>query len=100
MALSRPKLIKTIEAGEDWSSLDKKEKQKHIKDAKYTMTHKKDRNISIRISDEVLEGIKKLANENGLPYQTLITSILQRYLNKKIVDIDAVRVILKELAVK
>ncbi len=91
------KLIKSIEKEEGWSSLDKKEKEKHIRAAKYTLTHKKDKNISIRISEEVLEGIKRLAKDNGLPYQTLITSIIQRYLNKKIVDIESVQMILREL---
>lgn len=35
-------------------------------------------NISIRLDNEVLKDIKKLAEAQGIPYQTLINSILTK----------------------
>jgi len=40
---------------------------------------KKDKRINIRISSRDLEAIQKRALEEGLPYQTLIASILHKY---------------------
>ena len=42
-------------------------------------TLRKDRRINIRISSQDLEELQKLAIRDGLPYQTLISSILHRY---------------------
>jgi predicted DNA binding CopG/RHH family protein len=39
----------------------------------------KDKRISIRVYGEDLERIKQIAYKEGLPYQTLITSILHKY---------------------
>jgi len=40
---------------------------------------KKDRRINIRISEKDLDDIKKKAVIQGLPYQTLIASIIHKY---------------------
>ncbi len=42
-------------------------------------TLKKKRNINIRISEQDLEAIKLRAAREGLPYQTLIGSIIHKY---------------------
>ena len=42
-------------------------------------TLRKNRNINIRISENDLEGIKLLAAREGLPYQTLIGSLIHKY---------------------
>jgi len=42
-------------------------------------TFKKDRRLSIRISTKHLKAIQKRALEEGLPYQTLIASLLHKY---------------------
>jgi predicted DNA binding CopG/RHH family protein len=52
---------------------------------------KKNRSISIRISNTVLEQVKQHASEEGIPYQTLISSILHKYVNHKLVDEAAIR---------
>jgi len=44
-------------------------------------TLKKDKRVNIRISSKVLEEIQALAVENGIPYQTLMSSILHRYVS-------------------
>jgi predicted DNA binding CopG/RHH family protein len=42
-------------------------------------TLRKDRRINIRVSAKDLEEIQKRALEEGIPYQTLISSILHKY---------------------
>ena len=42
-------------------------------------TLKKNKNINIRISENDLESIKLLAAREGMPYQTLIGSLLHKY---------------------
>ncbi len=42
-------------------------------------TLKKNRNINIRISENDLESIKLKAAREGMPYQTLIGSLLHKY---------------------
>lgn len=47
-------------------------------------TLKKDKRVNIRISERDLSSIQKMALEEGIPYQTLISSVLHKYVNKKI----------------
>ena len=42
-------------------------------------TFRKDRRLNIRISGKDLEAIQKRALAEGLPYQTLISSLLHKY---------------------
>ena len=42
-------------------------------------TLKKNRNINIRISENDLAAIKRLAAREGMPYQTLIGSLIHKY---------------------
>ncbi len=42
-------------------------------------TFRKDQRVNIRISSKDLEAIRKRALEEGLPYQTLISNLLHRY---------------------
>jgi predicted DNA binding CopG/RHH family protein len=42
--------------------------------------------ITLRLSNQTLERIKQKAQEEGLPYQTLISSILHKYANDKLLD--------------
>ena len=43
-------------------------------------TFKKDRRITIRLYDHDFIGIQKKAMEMGIPYQTLISGIIHRYI--------------------
>lgn len=47
---------------------------------------KKDRRVNIRISSKDLEAIQERALEEGLPYQTLIASLLHKYVSGRLVD--------------
>lgn len=59
----------------------KKEISRYREYAKYAL-HKNKR-INIRISERDLIHIQRKAVEEGLPYQTLISSLLHKYANGK-----------------
>jgi predicted DNA binding CopG/RHH family protein len=42
--------------------------------------------ITLRLNENDLEGIKPIAESEGIPYQTLISSILHKYINNRLVD--------------
>lgn len=68
----------SFERGE-WRSA-KGAKQERNRYAGYARaTFRKDRRLNIRISGKDLETIQKRAIEEGLPYQTLISSLLHKY---------------------
>jgi predicted DNA binding CopG/RHH family protein len=47
-------------------------------------TFRKDRRVNIRISTRDLHAIQKRAIEEGLPYQTLISSLLHKYVSGRL----------------
>ena len=47
---------------------------------------RKTRNINIRISEHDLAQLKKRAEEEGIPYQTLISSVLHKYVSERLLD--------------
>jgi predicted DNA binding CopG/RHH family protein len=51
--------------------------------------------ISLRLDAQVLLGLRAEAERLGLPYQTLMSSVLHRYVNGDLVDLKSVD--LKEL---
>jgi predicted DNA binding CopG/RHH family protein len=51
----------------------------------------KDRRVNIRLSTPDLMDIQEKAAEEGLPYQTLIASILHKYVSGKLVERPARR---------
>jgi|TARA_Y100000031_G_C8151297_1_gene352478 predicted DNA binding CopG/RHH family protein len=52
-------------------------------------TFKKDMRVNIRISRKDLEAIQKRALEEGIPYQTLMASVLHKYVSGRLVELDA-----------
>jgi predicted DNA binding CopG/RHH family protein len=73
-------LIESIEKDE-WKSVKnlKQEKEKFIIAAKNTL--KKDKRINLRLSQKDYHQIQIKAIEEGIPYQTFISSIIHKYLN-------------------
>ena len=51
-------------------------------------TAKKDQRMNIRVTKRDMEGIKAIALQEGLPYQTLVASLIHKYvtsnLNKQV----------------
>ena len=81
------KLLKKFEAGEYKSVLTPSRKRR-IREAA-TNTFKKDKRINIRISSRDLDAIQKRALVEGIPYQTLVSSILHKYISGNLRDVTA-----------
>ena len=52
---------------------------------------RKTRNVNIRLSESVLEQLKRRSLEEGIPYQTLISSVLHKFVTDRLVDEAAIR---------
>jgi predicted DNA binding CopG/RHH family protein len=71
-------ILKAFERGQLRSILKNKEQLKEFqKAAKETL--KKNKRINIRLAESDLNSIKHQAADEGMPYQTLIASILHKY---------------------
>ena len=78
-------LLESIERGE-WKSAGGK--REHTRYARYAKaTFRKDRRLNIRLSSKDLEAIQKRALAEGLPYQTLIASLLHKYASGRLKEI-------------
>jgi predicted DNA binding CopG/RHH family protein len=79
-------LFDTIEKGE-WVEVENiaKDKRRYKSYAEAAM--KKSKRINIRISETDLGALQKKAVEEGLPYQTLISSVLHKYARGKLQEV-------------
>jgi predicted DNA binding CopG/RHH family protein len=78
-------LLESIEKDE-WKSIPnlQEEIERSKKIARATIV--KDQRMNIRISKKDLYALKIRAIEEGMPYQTLVSSILHKYLSGKLVE--------------
>jgi len=82
---SEEREILTSFENDEWKSDPDLERRKKIIRESAAYTIQKNKRVNIRISDRDLLEIKKRAGEEGLPYQTLISSVLHKYVNGKLV---------------
>jgi predicted DNA binding CopG/RHH family protein len=80
-------LLDAFEAGEFESVLT--EERKKLLALSAEETFKKDKRINIRISSRDLAALQRRALEEGLPYQSLIASILRKYVSGSLQDLTA-----------
>lgn len=92
--MSKPKLSKeeeallnAVEAGE-FESVLTEDRKKELK-AIARNTFKKDKRINIRISHRDLIAVQSRAFEEGIPYQTLVSSIIHKYVSGSLQDLTA-----------
>jgi len=78
-------LIKSLET-EEWKSVKNIESWKTMLSKAATSTLTKDQRMNIRITKNDLEGIKIKAVEEGIPYQTLIASIIHKYVTGRLME--------------
>ena len=81
-------LIESLER-DDWRPVKKLENWKILLSETATNTLAKDQRMNIRITKNDLEGIKLKAMEEGLPYQTLVASIIHKYVTGKLTEKQA-----------
>lgn len=81
-------LLKSVEAGE-WKSVENLEEEikKYQDIARNTL--KKDKRVNLRMSAKDLDAIKAYAVEEGLPYQTLMSSVLHKFISGRLVERNA-----------
>ena len=72
-------LLESFERGE-WSSIRERKAEISRLGAAGRATLRKNRRINIRLSDRDVMGLQAKAAEEGMPYQTLISSVLHKYL--------------------
>ena len=78
-------VLESVERGEWKSTGGKRERTRYTRYAK--ATSRKDRRLNIRLSSKDLEAIQKRALAEGLPYQTLIASLLHKYASGRLKEV-------------
>ena len=73
-------ILESVEKGE-WQTVPnfKQEAKRYQEVARATL--RKDKRVNIRMTERDLVHFQKKAMEEGLPYQTLISSVLHKYIN-------------------
>lgn len=87
LEVEEQELLDAYEAGEFESDLDADRRDYLATAAEETF--KKDKRINIRISSRDLEALQRRALEEGLPYQSLVSSVLHKYVSGGLKDISA-----------
>jgi len=85
IAQEEQKILKSYENGE-WKSTGNiiNKAKEYSKIAKNTL--KKEKRINIRLNEKDLESIQNIAIEEGIPYQTLISSLIHKYVSGRLID--------------
>jgi predicted DNA binding CopG/RHH family protein len=78
-------IIDAYESGKMKLSTPSEKELQNIK-AIAKSTFKKDKRITIRLYDHDYKGIRKKALEMGIPYQTLISGMIHRYIEGELIS--------------
>ena len=78
-------ILRSFEKGE-WKPVKNLKKQLTAYSEAATSTLLKNKRVNIRISAIDLEGLQAKAAAEGLPYQTLMASVLHKYVSGRLVD--------------
>ena len=78
-------LIKSIDNNEWKPSKHSQEIKKQLISAAHK-TMLKDKRMNIRIAKRDLDSLKIKALEEGMPYQTLVSSVLHKYVTGQLID--------------
>ena len=80
------KEVLTSYENDEWADVPnmKNEIKKHMKYAEATL--RKDKRVNIRISQKDLESIQRKAIEDGIPYKTLLSSLIHKFVSGKLIE--------------
>jgi predicted DNA binding CopG/RHH family protein len=84
MTTEESRLLTAFESGDFQPVRSRRLRVRQLKQAAHATV--KDRRLNIRLSGPVLEGLRARAAEEGLPYQTLIASVLHKFVTGRLVD--------------
>ena len=78
-------ILESVEKGE-WRQIPsfQKEARRYERSARAAL--RKDKRVNIRMTETDLVRFQKRAIEEGLPYQTLISSILHKYISGRLTE--------------
>ena len=76
-------LAESLEKDEWISDLDKKDKKRYEAYARYSLNKK--RRINIRMTERDLKKIRAKAIEEGIPYQSLISMLIHKFNEGKVI---------------
>ena len=74
-------ILKSVEKGK-WERVPDFAEEKKRFEATARASLRKDKRVNIRMSEKDLIRFQEKALEEGLPYQTLISSVLHKYINR------------------
>ena len=78
-------ILESVENGE-WKQVPDFKREAARYQAAARATLRKDKRVNIRMTERDLIRFQKAAVHEGLPYQTLISSILHKYINGRLVE--------------
>jgi predicted DNA binding CopG/RHH family protein len=70
----------------EWESISELEARKQYYQTIASNTHLKNKRVNIRLSEKILNELKAKSLEEGIPYQTLIASILHKFTSGKLTE--------------
>ncbi|MCX7121385.1 MAG: hypothetical protein NTZ67_06385 [Gammaproteobacteria bacterium] len=79
-------IVEEFEKGNFFSVSDVDEQMQLAKQAAKNYV-KRDSRVNVRISTADLNKVRKIADEEGLPYQTLLSSIIHKFISGRLVDV-------------
>ena len=84
-------ILNSFEKGE-WEKIPNMDEEikRHVEYAK--ATYRKEKRVNIRISGKDLEMVQRKALEEGIPYQTLIASVIHKYISGRFIDKEALAI--------
>ena len=80
-------ILESVERGE-WKTVPDVQKEVKRYQEYARATFRKDKRVNIRISEKDLTNIQKRAVEEGIPYQTLMSSVLHKFVSGRLKDIS------------
>jgi len=78
-------VLDSVERGE-WKRVPNFEREAKRYEEAARATLRKDKRVNIRMTQRDLVHFQKKGIDEGLPYQTLISSVLHRYINGRLVE--------------
>lgn len=78
-------LIRSVENGE-WQTIENLQEEIEHSQKIAEATLKKDERMNIRMTRRDMDALKIKALEEGMPYQTLVSSILHKYISGSLVE--------------
>lgn len=100
LSKNEKKISEALKKG-DYQSLSKSQRRQYAKlaesDIERRKESRKEERINIRLTPDDLEGLRKRAEEEGLPYQTLVASLIHKYVDGQLVEINNLAAIKKAL---